>query len=100
MKAMLISFAVGLMVGVAYALLRVKSPAPPLVAIPTAPHEMGDLRLARSLLLSGASEEIENGKNILRIRRVGYGSPRATVSRIFLLILTSTFAAGVSREPA
>jgi XapX domain-containing protein len=33
MKAMLISFAVGLMVGAAYALLRVKSPAPPLVAL-------------------------------------------------------------------
>jgi XapX domain-containing protein len=33
MKAMLVSFAVGLMVGVAYALLRVKSPAPPLVAL-------------------------------------------------------------------
>jgi XapX domain-containing protein len=33
MKAMLISFAVGLVVGVAYALLRVKSPAPPLVAL-------------------------------------------------------------------
>jgi XapX domain-containing protein len=33
MKAMLISFAVGLMVGVAYALLRVKSSAPPLVAL-------------------------------------------------------------------
>jgi XapX domain-containing protein len=33
MKAMLISFAVGLIVGVAYALLRVKSPAPPLVAL-------------------------------------------------------------------
>jgi XapX domain-containing protein len=33
MKAMLISFAVGLMVGVVYAVLRVKSPAPPLVAL-------------------------------------------------------------------
>ena len=33
MKAMLISFAVGLAVGVVYALLRVKSPAPPLVAL-------------------------------------------------------------------
>jgi XapX domain-containing protein len=33
MKAMLISFAVGLIVGVAYGLLRVKSPAPPLVAL-------------------------------------------------------------------
>jgi XapX domain-containing protein len=33
MKTMLISFAVGLLVGVAYALLRVKSPAPPLVAL-------------------------------------------------------------------
>jgi len=33
MKAMLISFAIGLLVGIAYALLRVKSPAPPLVAL-------------------------------------------------------------------
>ena len=33
MKAMLISFAVGLVVGMAYGLLRVKSPAPPLVAL-------------------------------------------------------------------
>jgi XapX domain-containing protein len=33
MKAMLISFAVGLVVGVLYAVLRVKSPAPPLVAL-------------------------------------------------------------------
>ena len=33
MKAVLISFAVGLVVGVVYGLLRVKSPAPPLVAL-------------------------------------------------------------------
>jgi XapX domain-containing protein len=33
MKTMLISFAVGLAVGVVYGLLRVKSPAPPLVAL-------------------------------------------------------------------
>ncbi len=33
MKPMLISFAVGLLVGVIYAFLRVKSPAPPLVAL-------------------------------------------------------------------
>jgi XapX domain-containing protein len=33
MKAMFVSFAVGLAVGVVYALLRVKSPAPPLVAL-------------------------------------------------------------------
>ena len=33
MKAMLISFLVGLMVGAVYALLRVRSPAPPLVAL-------------------------------------------------------------------
>jgi len=33
MKAMLISFVVGLMVGAVYALLRVRSPAPPLVAL-------------------------------------------------------------------
>jgi len=33
MKAMLISFVVGSMVGAVYALLRVRSPAPPLVAL-------------------------------------------------------------------
>lgn len=33
MKAVLISFVVGLMVGAIYALLRVRSPAPPLVAL-------------------------------------------------------------------
>jgi XapX domain-containing protein len=33
MKTILVSFAVGLLVGVAYARLRVKSPAPPLVAL-------------------------------------------------------------------
>jgi XapX domain-containing protein len=32
MKAMLISFAVGLMVGAFYPLLRVRNPAPPLIA--------------------------------------------------------------------
>ena len=33
MKTMLVSFGVGLMIGVIYALVRVKSPAPPLVAL-------------------------------------------------------------------
>lgn len=33
MKTMFISFAVGLLVGAIYALLRVRSPAPPLVAL-------------------------------------------------------------------
>ena len=33
MKAYLLSFAVGLLVGLLYALVRVKSPAPPLVAL-------------------------------------------------------------------
>jgi XapX domain-containing protein len=33
MKPMLISFAVGLLVGALYAFLRVRSPAPPLVAL-------------------------------------------------------------------
>jgi XapX domain-containing protein len=33
MKAMLISFAVGLAVGVLYGLIRVKSPAPPMIAL-------------------------------------------------------------------
>ena len=33
MKALLISFAVGLVVGVVYGVIRVKSPAPPIVAL-------------------------------------------------------------------
>jgi XapX domain-containing protein len=33
MRAYLLSFAVGLAVGVLYAVLRVKSPAPPLIAL-------------------------------------------------------------------
>jgi XapX domain-containing protein len=33
MKAMLISFAVGLFVGLLYGLIRVKSPAPPIIAL-------------------------------------------------------------------
>jgi XapX domain-containing protein len=33
MKAVLISFAVGLFVGVFYGMIRVKSPAPPIVAL-------------------------------------------------------------------
>ena len=33
MKPMLISFLVGLVVGAIYALLRVRSPAPPLIAL-------------------------------------------------------------------
>lgn len=33
MKALLISFVVGLIVGVVYGLIRVKSPAPPIVAL-------------------------------------------------------------------
>jgi XapX domain-containing protein len=33
MKALLISFVVGLLVGVVYGVIRVKSPAPPIVAL-------------------------------------------------------------------
>jgi XapX domain-containing protein len=33
MKALFISFVVGLLVGVAYGVIRVKSPAPPIVAL-------------------------------------------------------------------
>ena len=33
MKALLISFVVGLIVGVAYGVIRVKSPAPPIIAL-------------------------------------------------------------------
>jgi XapX domain-containing protein len=33
MKALLISFAVGLLVGIVYGVIRVKSPAPPIIAL-------------------------------------------------------------------
>jgi XapX domain-containing protein len=33
MKALFVSFAVGLFVGVTYGLIRVKSPAPPIIAL-------------------------------------------------------------------
>jgi XapX domain-containing protein len=33
MKAMLLSFVVGLLVGVLYGMIRVKSPAPPIIAL-------------------------------------------------------------------
>jgi XapX domain-containing protein len=33
MKALLISFAVGVLVGIVYGVIRVKSPAPPIVAL-------------------------------------------------------------------
>ena len=47
MKAFLLSFLVGLLVGVLYAAMRVRSPAPPLVALTGAPrHGAGRGRLA------------------------------------------------------
>ena len=61
MKAMLISFAVGLMVGIAYALLRVKSPAPPLVALAGLLGMVwGEQLIERFLALKGADVHVSS----------------------------------------
>jgi XapX domain-containing protein len=61
MKAMLISFAVGLMVGVAYALLRVKSPAPPLAALAGLLGMVwGEQLIERSLAQKGADVHVSS----------------------------------------
>ena len=64
MKAMLVSFAVGLMVGVAYALLRVKSPAPPLVALAGLLGMVwGEQIIERFLEKRGADSHISSSQN-------------------------------------
>jgi XapX domain-containing protein len=63
-KPMLVSFAVGLMVGVAYALLRVKSPAPPLVALAGLLGMVwGEQIIERFLEKRGADSHISSSQN-------------------------------------
>jgi XapX domain-containing protein len=64
MKAVLVSFAVGLMVGVAYALLRVKIPAPPLVALAGLLGMVwGEQIIERFLEKRGADSHISSSQN-------------------------------------
>jgi XapX domain-containing protein len=60
MKELLISFVVGLLVGVAYGLIRVKSPAPPIVALigllgMVLGEQAGEWLLARKLQATNVS---------------------------------------------
>ena len=60
MKVLLVSFAVGLFVGVLYGVIRVKSPAPPIVALlgllgMMLGEQLGGLILARKVSLSQAA---------------------------------------------
>ena len=60
MKVLLISFAVGLLVGVLYGVIRVKSPAPPIVALlgllgMVLGEELGTWILAKKSLAQAAS---------------------------------------------
>jgi XapX domain-containing protein len=56
MKAMLISFLVGLVVGAIYALLRVRSPAPPLIALAGLLGMVWGEQLVQQMLARKASE--------------------------------------------
>ena len=70
MKAMLISFAVGLLVGVAYALLRVKSPAPPLVALAGLLGMVwGEQLIERFLAQKSADAHVSSAQNAASGRR-------------------------------
>lgn len=64
MKTFLVSFAVGLVVGMAYALLRVKSPAPPLVALAGLLGMVwGEQLIERLLPQRGADAHISSTQN-------------------------------------
>jgi XapX domain-containing protein len=56
MKPMLISFLVGLVVGAIYALLRVRSPAPPLIALAGLLGMVWGEQLVQQMLARKASE--------------------------------------------
>ena len=56
MKPMLISFLVGLVVGALYALLRVRSPAPPLIALAGLLGMVWGEQLVQQMLARKASE--------------------------------------------
>jgi XapX domain-containing protein len=68
MKALLISFAVGLVVGVLYGVIRVKSPAPPIVALlgllgMVIGEQMGGWVLAKKVSLTQAASVCIVGKH-------------------------------------
>ena len=56
MKSMLISFLVGLVVGALYAMLRVRSPAPPLIALAGLLGMVWGEQLVQQLLARKASQ--------------------------------------------
>jgi XapX domain-containing protein len=67
MKAMLISFAVGFLVGIVYALLRVKSPAPPLVALAGLLGMVwGEQLIERFLVQKSADVQISSAQDAVR----------------------------------
>jgi len=79
MKAMLISFAVGLAVGVVYALLRVKSPAPPLGALAGLLGMVwGEQLAARFLAKTPSSSSIGSDRDWRSQDTVG---PTSTISK-------------------
>ena len=68
MKALLISFAVGLFVGVLYGVIRVKSPAPPIVALlgllgMVVGEQLGGWVLAKKISLTQAASICLVGKH-------------------------------------
>lgn len=68
MKVLLVSFAVGLFVGVLYGVIRVKSPAPPIVALlgllgMVLGEQLGSWVLAKKVSLSQAASVCLVGKH-------------------------------------
>lgn len=68
MKVLLVSFAVGLLVGVLYGVIRVKSPAPPIVALlgllgMVLGEQLGGWVLAKKVSLSHAASVCLVGKH-------------------------------------
>lgn len=68
MKVLLVSFAVGLLVGVLYGVIRVKSPAPPIVALlgllgMVLGEQMGSWILAHKVSLKQAASACLVAKN-------------------------------------
>jgi XapX domain-containing protein len=68
MKAMLISFAVGLFVGLLYGVIRVKSPAPPIIALlgllgMVIGEQIGTSAISRRVNVSHAAATCLEGKH-------------------------------------
>jgi XapX domain-containing protein len=69
MKPMLISFLVGLVVGAIYALLRVRSPAPPLIALAGLLGMVWGEQLVQQVLARKASEPAKTARRITDNKR-------------------------------